>query len=43
MQNIKNVLKVVKEEAIKLEILDSKEFLDYQDELNKYSLDPDRK
>ena len=43
MQNIKDVLKVVKEEAIKLEILDSKEFLDYQDELNKYSLDPDRK
>ena len=43
MQNVRNVLGVIKEEATKLEVLDSKEFLDYQDDLNKYSLDPDRK
>lgn len=43
MNDVKNIIKIIREEAEKLEMLDSQEFLNYQDELNKYSLDPDRK
>lgn len=32
----------IRKKAEEIEILDSQEFLDYQDELNKLSLDPDR-
>lgn len=37
------VLESIRKEAEELEILDTQEFLDYQDKLNKFSLDPDRK
>ena len=43
MNNIKQFLGIVRKEAEELEMLDSQEFLEYQDVLNKYSLDPDRK
>jgi len=43
MAKVEEVLKGIKNQAIELEILDSPEFINYQDMLNRYSLDPDRK
>ena len=42
MEYIINDLEYIKNEAISLNMLDSQEFINYQDTLNKYSLDPDR-
>ena len=42
MEDIINELKYIRDEAISLNMLDSQEFINYQDTLNKYSLDPDR-
>lgn len=43
MRTLEGELEAIKNKAIELEVLDSQEFLHYQDVLNKYSLDPDRK
>lgn len=43
LEAMKVNLENVKQQAISLKMLDSQEFLEYQDLLNSYSLDPDRK
>lgn len=37
------LLEIARDMTIENDMLDSQEFLDYQDALNKLSLDPDRK
>lgn len=41
-KNIIKDIKTLQESVIKLELLDEQWFLDFQDELNELSLDPDR-
>lgn len=42
MNQVLELLPIIRNKAIELNKLDSQEFLDYQDTLNEYSLDPDR-
>ena len=41
-KNIINDIKILQESVKQLELLDEQWFLNFQDELNKLSLDPDR-
>ena len=41
-KNIIEDIKKLRESVIQLELLDEQWFLDFQDELNKLSIDPDR-
>lgn len=42
-KNIINDIKILQESVKQLELLDEQWFLNFQDELNELSLDPDRK
>lgn len=43
MQRSLNEIQEIKDYAVKINFIDSQEFLDFMDELNKLSIDPDRK